>query len=78
MVYDGIYDYGGKKSQRGFDFGIFKMAAVTMGTAKLWKTSKCFKFNETYNKFCLDYVDLTFEFRIFKMAAVAMETANIF
>ena len=71
-----VYDYGGKKLQRGFDFGILKMAAVTMETAKIWKTSKCFKFNETYNKCCLAYVDLTFEFGIFKMAAVTMETAN--
>ena len=60
-----------------FEFGIFKMAAVTMETAKIWKTSKCFKFNETYNKCCLAYVDLTFEFGIFKMAAVAMETAKM-
>ena len=53
------------------------MAAVTMETAKIWKTSKCFKFNETYNKCCLAYVELTFEFGIFKMGAVTMETAKI-
>ena len=72
-----VYDYGGKKLQRGFDFGILKMAAVTMETAKIWKTSKCFKFKETYNKCCLAYVALTFDFGIFKMAAVTMETAKI-
>ena len=30
-----VYDYGVKKLKRGFDFGIFKMAAVTMETAKI-------------------------------------------
>ena len=30
-----VYDYGGNKLQRGSDFGIFKMAAVTMETAKI-------------------------------------------
>ena len=73
-----VYYYGRQKMQHGFDFGIFKMAAVTMETAKIWKTSKCFIFNETYNRCCQAFVDLTFELGIFKMAAVAMETANIF
>ena len=72
-----VYDYGGKKLQRGFDFGIFKMAAVTMETAKIQKTSKCFKFIETYNKCCSANVDLTFEFGISKMAAVTMATAHL-
>ena len=30
-----VYDYGGNKLQRGFEFGILKMAAVTMETAKI-------------------------------------------
>ena len=72
-----VYDYGGQKLQRGFDFGIFKMAAVTMETAKIQKTSKCFKFIETYNKCCSANVDLTFEFGISKMAAVTMATAHL-
>ncbi len=66
-----------QKLQRGFDFGIFKMAAVTMETAKIRKTSKCFKFIETYNKCCSANVDLTFEFGISKMAAVTMATAHL-
>ena len=72
-----VYDCGGKQLQRGFDFGIFKMAAVTMETAKIQKTSKCFKFIETYNKCCSANVDLTFEFGISKMAAVTMATAHL-
>ena len=72
-----VYDCGGKKLQRGFDFGIFKMAAVTMETAKIQKTSKCFKFIETYNKCCSANVDLTFEFGISKMATVTMATAHL-
>ena len=48
-----------------------------METAKILKKSKCFKFNETYNKCCLTCVDFNFEFEIFKMAAVAMETAKM-
>ena len=70
-----VYICGGTKLQRGYTFGIFKMAAVTMETVKIQKTSKCFKFIETYNKCCLAYVDLIFEFGISKMAAVTMETA---
>ena len=72
-----VYYYGGQKMQHGFDFGIFKMAAVTMETAKIQKTSKCFKFIETYNKCCSANVDLTFEFGISKMAAVTMATAHL-
>ena len=57
-----VYNYDENKLQEQVDIGIFKMAAVTMETAKIRKTSKCFKFIETYNKCCLANVELTFEF----------------
>ena len=48
-----------------------------METAKIRKTSKCFKLNETYNICCEANVDFTFQFEISKMAAVAMETPKM-
>ena len=72
MVYDGIYDNWGEKMQRWFHFGIFKMAAVTMGTAKISKISKFSKLNETLQNWQLAWVDALYDFGIFKMAAARL------